>query len=502
MTSPHEREERDFFDDLSDGESAQRAVEPQPYNGQGDDQVEEPQAGSDPRAAQTEMIPIDKLPPGVGRPATSTPGGPREQPRFAPPAEVFGGAGEAPTGDELRRPAVDQQRRYVSETSHGTRQLERPQFPPPLPAGWSGGRHGTPERAELNNRGGGPWAAQTPQGWQEPPFGVRRHGEARSGNELRDKLRATDLIAPRKIESSTGWRKALYAISFGLINVGESADEQKVRALKAAVNANVRGTYSIVVLGGKGGVGKTVLTASIASLFANLRRNDRVVAIDADPAQAANLATRVDPKAASMREINSDTNLNRYADVRALTGQNAVGLDVVASPRHAGVRGEALDANEFNAAHTRLQRFYSVLFVDCGVDLDHKIMAGVLDRADAVMMVASAVPDGAEGASTNFEWLRDGGYHQLLTRTVLLINHIRPPHNRKDRKTRARLVGTMTEHFKHWVPEQRIIEVPFDAHIATAGIVELSELNPATERKVLEAAAALAAGFAAGAEAR
>ena len=42
-------------------------------------------------------------------------------------------------------------------------------------------------------------------------------------------------------------------------------------------------------------------------------------------------------------------------------------------------------------------------------------MAGVFDRADAVMMVASAVPDGAEGASTNFEWLRDGGYHQLLT---------------------------------------------------------------------------------------
>ena len=222
----------------------------------------------------------------------------------------------------------------------------------------------------------------------------------------------------------------------------------------------------------------------------------------ADPAQAANLATRVDPRAASMREINSDMNLHRYADVRALTGQNAVGLDVVASPRHAGARGETLDANEFSAAHARLQRFYSVLFVDCGVDLDHKVMAGVFDRADAVMMVASAVPDGAEGASTNFEWLRDGGYHQLLTRTVLLVNHIRPPHNRKDRRTTARLVDTLTEHFKHWVPEQRIIEVPFDAHIATAGVVELKELTPATGRVVLEGAAALAAGFAAGAEAR
>ena len=84
----------------------------------------------------------------------------------------------------------------------------------------------------------------------------------------------------------------------GLINVGESADEQKVRALKAAVNANVRGTYTIAVLGGKGGAGKTAMTAAVASVFADLRRNDRVVAIDADPAQAANLG---DPRGPQSR---------------------------------------------------------------------------------------------------------------------------------------------------------------------------------------------------------
>lgn len=497
MTSPHEREERDFFNDLSDGGPPQNQAEPEAHGGHGDDEAQEPRQVGDPHPAHTETIRLaDHLPPGINGPGSPQPGLPWDRPHFAPPPQDT-----AQRPPEFRPPGADPQRRPFGENSYPTRQFERPQFGPP-PAGPAGGRHGTLDRDERNGRGGDPWG-QAPQRGPEPPNPwAGRRGEHRSGQELRDKLRATDLIAPRKIESSKGWRKALYVMSGSLINVGESADEQKVRALKAAVNANVRGTYTIAVLGGKGGVGKTVQTASIASLFANLRRNDRVVAIDADPAQAANLATRVDPKAASMREINSDTNLHRYADVRALTGQNAVGLDVVASPRHAGVRGEALDAEEFSAAHARLQRFYSVLFVDCGVDLDHKIMAGVLDRADAVMMVASAVPDGAEGASTNFEWLRDGGYHQLLARTVLLINHIRPPHNRKDRKTTARLVGTMAEHFKHWVPEQRIIEVPFDAHIATAGVVELSQLNPATERKVLEAAAALASGFAAGAEAR
>jgi MinD-like ATPase involved in chromosome partitioning or flagellar assembly len=501
MTSPHEREERDFFDDLSEGASSHGQLEPEPH-GDSHSSAEQPQTTSYPGSAQTEIIRIDDLPPGYGRPISTNPGQPRPVPPSAAAAENFGGGEEGPTGFEVRPARSDRHGRAAGENPYRTPHFERPQVAPPPPFNPGAGRHGAPASAEPDSRGGDPWN-QAPQRWQEPPnYGAGRRDDARAGGELRDKLRATDLIAPRKIESSSGWRKAIYVMTGGLVNVGESADEQKVRALKAAVNANVRGTYTIAVLGGKGGAGKTAMTAAVSSVFADLRRNDRVVAIDADPAQAANLATRVDPKAASMREINSDMNLHRYADVRALTGQNAVGLDVVASPRHAGARGETLDANEFSAAHSRLQRFYSVLFIDCGVDLDHKVMAGVFDRADAVMMVASAVPDGAEGASTNFEWLRDGGHHQLLTRTVLLVNHIRPPHNRKDRKTTARLVDTLTEHFKHWVPEQRIIEVPFDAHIATAGVVELKELNSATGRKVLEGAAALASGFAAGAEAR
>lgn len=81
----------------------------------------------------------------------------------------------------------------------------------------------------------------------------------------------------------------------------------------------MRGTYTIVVLGGKGGSGKTAITVATASEFKR-NRNDQVVAMDADPAQAANLAVRVDPGASSLRAINEDGKLQRYADVGALTG--------------------------------------------------------------------------------------------------------------------------------------------------------------------------------------
>lgn len=327
---------------------------------------------------------------------------------------------------------------------------------------------------------------------QAPAAHLRRASDGAEG--LAERLRGADLIAPRRIASSRGWRRLLYRVSRKRINVGESADERRVRDLRNIVTTNLRGTYTVAVLGGKGGAGKTAMTVAVASMFASLR-NDHVVAIDADPAQAANLASRVDPKASSIHEINADTSLMRYADMRAFTGQNQVGLDVVASPRHAGSRGAGLTAEEFRQAHNRLQRFYSVLFVDCGTDLEHEVMAGVLERADTVMMIASAVPDGAEGADTSFGWLRDGGRQELLTRAVLVINHIRAERSRKDRKTTARLVGTLHEHFGHWVSPQRMVVVPFDPHVASAGLVDLEQLSALTRRRVLEAAAALASGF-------
>jgi MinD-like ATPase involved in chromosome partitioning or flagellar assembly len=56
-----------------------------------------------------------------------------------------------------------------------------------------------------------------------------------------------------------------------------------------------RGHYKISVLG-KGGVGKTTVSASVGSVFAALRQGDRVVAVDADTA-FGKLGSRIDPKA-------------------------------------------------------------------------------------------------------------------------------------------------------------------------------------------------------------
>ncbi len=86
----------------------------------------------------------------------------------------------------------------------------------------------------------------------------------------------------------------------------------------------------ILIVSGKGGVGKTTVSASIGSVFAELRQDDRVVAIDADTA-FGKLGSRVDPNAqGSYWELASDQHLESFADVRSRVGNNAAGLFVLA----------------------------------------------------------------------------------------------------------------------------------------------------------------------------
>ena len=75
-----------------------------------------------------------------------------------------------------------------------------------------------------------------------------------------------------------GWRRIVYKATFGLVNPGPSAGEKQDTAYEATIGATLRGNYKVGVLG-KGGVGKTTVAASVGSIFAELRRQDRVVAI-------------------------------------------------------------------------------------------------------------------------------------------------------------------------------------------------------------------------------
>jgi MinD-like ATPase involved in chromosome partitioning or flagellar assembly len=295
-----------------------------------------------------------------------------------------------------------------------------------------------------------------------------------------EELRAAGLDEEQKILSAMGWRK--------LLKLEESPDERRVRELKALIDTPLRGTHSVVVLGGKGGAGKTTTSVGIGSILAQVR-NDKVVALDANPDVGANLAERIDPTTvSSYREVLVDEHLERYADMRTHVGQSrASGLDVLGANRDVSDR-KLLDTKTYLAAHERLFKFYSIVVTDCGTNVEHPVSKGVLTNANSLVVVAAATRDSAQAAGRVMDWLLEAGYHDLLARSVVVLNDIS---GRADRKVTSDLVAT----FARRVGDDRVFVLPYDPHVGTAGVIDVDQLRPATQRRFLEITAALATNF-------
>jgi MinD-like ATPase involved in chromosome partitioning or flagellar assembly len=291
----------------------------------------------------------------------------------------------------------------------------------------------------------------------------------------------------RRPRPGGGWRKAVYAATFGMANPGPSRDERRDAELEAVVRSALRGYFKVGVLG-KGGVGKTSVAASVGSVFAELRPADRVVAVDADTA-FGRLGSRIDPNThGSYWELAADKNLQTFADLRTRVGNNASGLYVLAGDP-ASSRGRVLDPALYREAIMRLDRHFTISIVDCGSTMDAPVTQEALRDVDALIVVSSPWADGASAAAQTMEWLANHDKTDLLRRTVVVLND---SDGHADKNTRSVLAQQFTAR------GQIVVEVPFDPHLRPGGVIDVSrEMNRATRRRFLEIAAAISQHFAA-----
>ncbi|WP_029112165.1 MinD/ParA family protein [Mycobacterium sp. URHB0044] len=335
---------------------------------------------------------------------------------------------------------------------------QRPPAPPPPPPGsWPSQQYGPDSRVAP-----------------PPPTG-----------SYADRIIRDELVPAKQIPPSRGWRLALYRLTFGMVNLGQSPDEQRQAELEARIKAPLRGHFKIGVMG-KGGVGKTTVSASLGSIFAELRQDDRVVAIDADTA-FGKLGSRVDPKAmGSYWELAGDQHLETFADVRSRVGNNAAGLFVLAGEA-SPARRRVLDPAIYREATARLDRHFTISIVDCSSTMDTPVTQEVLRDLDALIVVSSPWVDGAAAAGQTMDWLANRGLTGLLQRTVVVLND---SDGHADKRTRAILAQQFAGQ------GQAVVEVPFDGHLRPGGVIDrTTEMSPATRRKFLEIAAALAEHF-------
>jgi MinD-like ATPase involved in chromosome partitioning or flagellar assembly len=302
-----------------------------------------------------------------------------------------------------------------------------------------------------------------------------------------EELRATTLIGEPKIPSARGWRNWLRAATFGAVVLGPSRDERRVADLKAVVDNALRGTHSVVVLGGKGGAGKTTTSIGVGSMFALLHH--KVLAMDGNPDIGANLGDRIDPSAASSyQEVLAGSEIQSYADLRSYVGNSpASGLDVLAANRNVSDR-KLLDAKTYLATHERLRRFYSVVVTDSGTNVEHPVVKGLLDSADALILVSACTSDSAQATGKVMDWLAGSRHSDLLTRSVVVLNDVT---GRADRKMIRNVVEVLTRR----IGADRVFVLPYDPHLAAASGIDFGQLRRATRRRFLEITAAVAANF-------
>ena len=282
-----------------------------------------------------------------------------------------------------------------------------------------------------------------------------------------------------------GWRRILRLITFGLVKLGPSATQRQEAQFGGAIRTGLRGNYKVGVLG-KGGVGKTSVAASVGSLFAELRPQDHVVAIDADTA-FGRLSSRIDPRStASFWELTSDKNLQSFTDVIERVGRNSAGLYVLGGEPASGPR-RVVDPAIYREAALRLDRHFTISVIDCGSTMDSPVTQEVLRDLDALIVVSSPWADGASAAARTMEWLSDQGMTNLLHHTLVVLND---SDGHADKRTRELLAREFMDH------GQPVVEVPFDPHLRPGGVIDVShQMASATRRKFLQVTATVAAYF-------
>ena len=400
-----------------------------------------------------------------------------EEQRPAAAGQHSQSSGYPPTPPAPPRPAVPPMSRgtgYSDETRAFP--ATRAEQPPP----W---QHGPPPREPAGPPPG--HGSHWQQGPVRPP--PPTGGPAPGWGNYVESIRSSELVPTRKPPPSRGWRLLVYKATRGLLNPGQSPDELRQAELEAKVRTPLRGNYKIGVLG-KGGVGKTTVAASVGSILADLRQDDRVVAIDADTA-FGKLGSRVDPHVSgSYWDLAADEHLDSFADVRARVGNNAAGLFVLAG-ESATSRRRVLDPAIYREATARLDRHFTISIVDCGSTIDAPVTQEVLRDLDALMVVSSPWVDGASAAGQTLEYLHNRGLTGLLHRTVVVLND---SDGHANTRTRALLVDQFAGR------GQPVFEVPFDPHLRPGGVIDVAnEMFSNTRWRFLEISAAIAEHFAA-----
>lgn len=296
-------------------------------------------------------------------------------------------------------------------------------------------------------------------------------------------IQVNEVVRKRRPPATMGWRRAVYASTGHVLNLGAGPHERKLRDWTAQIKANIPGNYQIATVSLKGGVGKTRITASLGTLFAKVR-GEHVIAVDTDTSYGG-LGPFVDPEQVkTVREYLADDHAVTHPLTRHYTGANGQGLEVLAS--HQNVASEFdFDDSALFATLGRTRRIFQLCLVD-SADIEKDVFKAVLSTSDALMIVGSCNAAGLLAVEKTVDWLAARRGHDLLERSVIVLND-------SQRSVKQKFVSHVAETVGKRVRAVKVL--PWDKHLRDADTLDFPALRKATQLALMELAAELACGF-------
>jgi MinD-like ATPase involved in chromosome partitioning or flagellar assembly len=325
----------------------------------------------------------------------------------------------------------------------------------------------------------------------------------RSNYSRRDSLRgetfdtpepAAMLTADRLIDTSSrnrpapesGFRKFVYYLSLKTVNLGDSLKVRERKALDARIGAALDGGARFVpVLTRKGGVGKTTVS-TLLGMALSLSREDRVIAIDANPDRGT-LAERISKSTRfTVRDVvNRAAAIDGFTDFSTMVSRDVTRLDVLASDSDP-MLSEAFNEGDYNVVADMAARYYSIVLTDCGTGIVHSVMRPTLQRASGLVIVSGGSVDEARLASETLTWLEANGYGDLVRNAVVALNTA-------TQATQLVKLDEIEQHFKTRV--RAVVRVPYDEALAAGSVIKFKELKKGTQQAARELAALVVDGL-------
>lgn len=272
-----------------------------------------------------------------------------------------------------------------------------------------------------------------------------------------------------------------------------TGDADVARAHESSAKRDTIRPLNVVVLGKKGGVGKTVVTTLLGHTFASVRK-DRVLAVDASPT-GGNLSARCpkEGRGTVVSLLDQLEYVTAYANVREHTAKGDTGLEVLGSDVNRPQR--PVTGDDYRMLMDELRRHYQLIlsyisgdFTTASAGGGEGIVPALLDEADLLVLVAEGV-DGANAATWLVNWLKarlrdtdERHLEQLLDDLIVVVTSRTSKTNAKPER--------IAKYFSEEIA-RRVVLLPFDPIVEGGLEIDYNLISPKTRKAMLELADAV-----------